>query len=367
MIVFRRLVQLVDSYIDPRRLVGSNLRAYLSPLNLAILASVAFSYFIFGKAGLLLATPDSGSAALWLPAGICLAAVLLRGNRVWPGIFAGAFLVGISSGGSILGTLGMALDSTLEALTGAYLVNRFANGINAFYRPKDLLRFVFLAGVLPTAFCATIGVRLLYRGGFAGWTDYWLAWSVWWVGDLLGIIIATPFLVLLLGRRHHSLSLAEHFELTLLMAGLAVVCVLIFGPPTVAWIPRSGLIYLCAPFLVWSALRFCPLEAAGATLIVSGFALWGSLHGYGPYGNSTSSQFLIAGYLAVTGAMTMTIAAASAQQKRETENVLGMYHILKEVSDGEINALQGTVEAFRVGLARHGLHGKGRPTDMTKP
>ena len=352
---FREIFDSSDFFFDLCRTGSNKLRPHFAPGNLAILAFVGLSYFIFGKLGLLLATPSHGSSALWLPSGICLAAVLLQGNRVWPGIFIGAFLFGISAGDSIPSSIGIALANILEALGGAYLVNRFAHGISAFYRPKDLLRFVFLAGVLPTALCATMGVHLLYRGGFTGWTDFWLAWSVWWVGDMLGIIIATPFLVLLLGRRHHSLGLAEYFELTVLLTGLAVVCVLIFGPPAVSWIPRIGLIYLCAPFLVWSALRFCPLEAAGATLIVSGFALWGSVHGYGPYGNSTVARFLIAGYLAVTGATTMTIAAASAQQRRETENVLGMYHILKEVKDGEVRALQGTVEAFRVELAKHGL------------
>jgi len=364
--LFRKPAQPDDSVLARRQSIGNRLVVYLSPVNLAILASVALSYFIFGKVGLLLATADPGSAALWLPSGICLAAVLLRGNRVWPGIFVGAFLVAISSAGSILSSVGMALDSTFEALAGAYLVNRFAHGINAFYRPKDLLRFVLLAGVLSTALCAAIGVRLLYRGGFASWTDFLLAWSVWWVGDMLGTIIATPFLVLLLGRRRHSLGLAEQFELAILLNGLAVVCVLIFGPSTPAWVPRTGLIYLCAPFLVWSGLRFCPLEAAGTTLIVSGFALWGSLHGYGPYGGSTSTPILIGGYLAVTGATTLTIAAASAQQKRETEDVLAMYHILKEEKDGEINALQARVKTFQVELAKYGLHGKGRPTGGAK-
>jgi len=344
-----------DLLQDLRRTVSDKLRPHLAPANVSILALVGLSYLLFGKLGLLLAAPNPGSSALWLPSGTCLAAVLLGGYRMWPGIFVGAFLFGLSAGDSIPTSMGIALANTLEALEAAYLVNRFARGIGAFYKPGNFLRFIFVGGVLPTALCAAIAVPLLYRGGFASWTDFWLAWSVWWVGDMLGIIIATPFLVLLFGRRHHSLGLTETFELTVLLTGLAVVCVLIFGPSPLPWIPRTGLIYLCAPFLVWSALRFCPLEAAGATLLVSGFALWGSLHGYGPYGNSAFARFLVAGYLVVTGATTMTIAAATAQQKRETEEVLGMYHILKEVKDGEVRALQGAVEAFRGKLAKHGL------------
>lgn len=352
---FRKPFHPTDSFLGLRRSIANEASALLAPRNLAIITSVAISYVIFGKLGLLLAIPSPGSAALWLPSGICLAAVLLRGNRVWPGIFLGEFLMGLSLGGSIPRLLVIGAVNTSEALLAAYLINKIARGVEAFYNPGDFLRFVFFGAALPTALCATIGVHFLYVGSFSTWHDFWVAWSVWWVGDVLGMIIATPFLVLLFGPRHHSLGLPEQFELTALLAGLGVVCVLIFGPHTLAWVPRSGLIYLCAPFLVWSALRFCPLEAAGATLMVSGFALWGCVNGFGPYGNTASASFFIAGYLAVTGATTMTIAAASAQQKTETENVLGMYHVLKELKDGEVRALQGTVEAFRVRLAKHGL------------
>ena len=353
--LFRKFSHPRDFFLAVRRIVASEMRALIVPGNLAIIAALATSYVIFGKLGLLLAIPSPGSAALWLPSGICLAAVLLRGNRVWPGIYLGEFLLGLSLGGSIPRLVVIAAVNTLEPLLAAYLVNKIAHGIDAFFKPGDFLRFVFFGATLPSALCATIGVHFLYRGGFSSWHDFWVAWSVWWVGDVLGTIIATPFLVLLFGRRHHSLGLPEQLELTALLAGLGVVCILIFGPPALPWIPRTGLIYLCAPFLVWSALRFCPLEAAGATLMVSGFALWGSVNGFGPYGNTANASFFIAGYLAVTGATTMTIAAASAQQKMETENVLGLYHLLKEVKDGEVRALQGTVEAFRVRLAKHGL------------
>jgi len=355
MIPFRKLFHSSDFFLGLRQTLADHLRAILAPGNLAIIAAVAISYVIFGKLGLLLAIPSPGSAALWLPSGICLAAVLLRGNRVWPGIYLGEFLLGLTLGGSIPRLVVIAAVNTLEPLLAAYLVNKIAHGTNAFFKPGDFLRFAFFGATLPAALCATIGVHFLYRGGFSSWHDFLLAWSVWWVGDVLGTIIATPFLVLLFGRRHHSLSLAEQMELTVLLTGLSVVCLLIFGPHTLTWIPRSGLIYLCAPFLVWSALRFCPLEAAGATLIVSGFALWGSVNGFGPYGNTTTASFFIAGYLAVTGATTMAIAAASAEQKRETEDVLGMYHLLKEVKDGEVRALQGTLDAFRSRLAKHGL------------
>jgi hypothetical protein len=109
---------------------------------------------------------------------------------------------------------------------------------------------------------------------------------------------------------------------------------------------------LCAPFLVWSALRFCPLEAAGATLVMGGFAMWGSLHGLGPFENATGLPLFVGAFMAVGTASTLTVAAACAEQKSATKDVLGMYCVLKDVKEGEIRVLQDTVEALQLELAR---------------
>jgi integral membrane sensor domain MASE1 len=312
------------------------LAGYLVPSRLGTIAVLALSYFLAGELGLQLAIPDPGATAVWLPAGISLAAILLRGNRVWPGIFIGAFVVNATAGMHVLSSMGIALGSTLEALLAAYLVNKFAQGTSAFLSSQDVLRFVFFAGTLATALCATFGVCILCEGGIAKWTDFATLWRIWWVGDMLGTLMLTPFLVLLLGHGHHSMGLTELFEATVLLTGLSIVCVLNFGPPVVHWIPRSGLHYLCLPFLAWAAIRFCPLEAAGATLVLGGFAMWGSLHGYGLFANTAGLPFSGVGYVAVVIATTLTIAAALAQQRKYLGDVLRTYYILKEKYETEI-------------------------------
>jgi integral membrane sensor domain MASE1 len=334
------------------------MRAF-APHNVSLFAILSISYFVTGKFGAQLATLNPDATALWLPAGISLAAFLLKGNRAWPGIFAGAFLINATTHGpaSIPVALGMALGNTLQAFIGAYLVNKFAHGTNAFFRARDVLGFLFLGGMLPCTLSATFGVGLLCRAGFASWDAFWQVWSLWWVGDVLGAVLLAPFLVLLLGHKHHSLDLPELLEITALLTGLSIVCVANFGPINAEWMPKSGFIYLCFPFLVWAALRFCPLEAAGATLLVSGFALWGSLHGFGLYANTASAPFSVFTYLAVASLMTMMAAAANVQQKQTSEEVLGMYYSLKETKDGEIRELRDTVEALQLELADIAVRG----------
>ncbi len=334
------------------RSLGSKLGPYFEPGNLATIAFVAFIYFVVGKIGLRPATPNHSVTAIWLPAGISLAALLLRGHRAWPGIYLGAALLSVAITGSFLFSLPLALGNTLTALLATYLINKYAHGKSAFFKAPDALRFVFFGAMLAPALGAIWGVSFLCLGGFAKLTDLPSLWFVWWVGDMLGVLFVTPFLVLLLGHKHRFFGLAEPLEITALIAGLSIMCVLNFGHQPISWIPGNGLLFLCAPFLVWSALRFCPLEAAGATLVMGGFAMWGSLHGLGPFENATGLPLFVGAFMAVGTASTLTVAAACAEQKSATKDVLGMYCVLKDVKEGEIRVLQDTVEALQLELAR---------------
>src|SRR6267378_1972705 len=89
---------------------------------------VAAVYFGTAKLGLTLAFANASATAIWPPAGIALAALLLLGYRAWPGIFLGAFLANITTQGSIPVVAGISAGNTLEALLGAALLRKFAGG-----------------------------------------------------------------------------------------------------------------------------------------------------------------------------------------------------------------------------------------------
>src|SRR5688572_2088302 len=116
---------------------------------------LALIYFGAGKLGLALAFINPSATPVWAPTGIALAAFLILGNRVWPGILVGAFFVNLTTSGSLPASIIIAIGNMLEGLVGAYLVNQFANGREAFNRGKDIFRFVILAGLLSTTVSAT--------------------------------------------------------------------------------------------------------------------------------------------------------------------------------------------------------------------
>ena len=117
-------------------------------------------YFVAGKLGLQLAFLNASASPVWPPAGIALAALLVLGYRVWPGIFIGAFFVNLLTAGNILTSLSIAGGNTLEAVCGAWLVNRFASGSHVFDRPQDVFKFA-LAAILSTTVSPAIGVTSL--------------------------------------------------------------------------------------------------------------------------------------------------------------------------------------------------------------
>jgi integral membrane sensor domain MASE1 len=340
-----------ESFPELHRSLANWLSPYLAPGNLVAVAILGSSYSIVGKFAARWACPNPSVTAIWVPVGIALAAFLLRGNRVWPGVFIGAFFLSITMARPIPISMGLALGNTIGPLVGASLVNNYAGGISAFFKARDFLRFIFFAALIAPTVCASFGASLLCLGGVAPLRDFSMLWFDWWVGDMLGVLFVTPFLVLLLGHRHHSLGLAEPFEIAALITGVIIVCVLNFSPRPMHLIPGNGELFLCAPFLIWAALRFCPLEAAGATLTMGGLAMWGSLYGIGHL-NTFGLPLFVGGLMGLGTAMTMTVAAASAEQKRATKDVLGMYCVLRDRKENEIRVLQDTVEALQAELAR---------------
>src|ERR1700756_1814071 len=132
-----------------------------------LLAALTLVYFAAGKLGLSFATLHSSASAVWPPTGIALAAFLLFGNRVWPAIFVGAFLVNVTTAGSVLTSVGIGAGNTLEGMVGAFLVNRFAAGGVCFERTRDVFKFAALAAIAATTISATVGVCTLSLGGYA--------------------------------------------------------------------------------------------------------------------------------------------------------------------------------------------------------
>src|SRR5213082_3012617 len=143
-------------------------RRFRTLLSAVVLAG---GYFIAGKLSLKLAFLHASASPVWPPAGIALAALLFFGFRLWPAIFIGAFLVNLTTPGNIFTSFGIATGNTLEAVIGAWLIQRFAGGLRVFDRAYDVFKFALVVA-LSTLVSPSIGLTGLALGGFAACANY---------------------------------------------------------------------------------------------------------------------------------------------------------------------------------------------------
>jgi signal transduction histidine kinase len=283
------------------------------------LALLVAAYFAAGKLGLSFALVHPSATPVWAPTGIALAALLSFGYGAWPAIFAGAFLVNVTTAGSVFTSFGIAAGNTLEAVSGAYLVNRFAGGWEAFGRAQDTFKFT-LAGGLSTAVSATIGVGTLVLGGAAPAASFGPIWLTWWLGDMGGCLVVTPLLILWSHGPWRHWTRARAFEAAVMLACLVAIGLLVFGQMLPADL-RFPLKFMCLPPLIWAAFRFDGRVASFALLVLSSLAVWGTVGGAQSAGGETlnESLALLQVFLAVTAVTTLALAALVGEQRRREE------------------------------------------------
>src|SRR3954466_5566904 len=170
---------------------------------LPLLAAIALLYFVVAKLSLRLAFVNASASSIWPATGVALAALLLLGYRVWPAIFAGAFLVNILTAGNFFTSLCLATGNTLEALCAAWLVTRLAGGVAAFDRAQDVFKFA-ISAVFSSLISPTIGVTALTVAGFADWANYQAIFLTWWMADAIGALVVTPLIILWSQERRWS-------------------------------------------------------------------------------------------------------------------------------------------------------------------
>ena len=285
---------------------------------LPAIGALALIYFVAGKLALRLAFLHASASPVWPPAGIALAALLVLGFRVWPAIFVGAFLVNLTTLGNILTSLGIASGNTLEALCGAWLVNRFAGGARVFGRPQDVFKFA-LAALVSTTVSPTFGVSSLAVGGFAQWSSYWPIWLTWWLGDASGVLVIAPLLLLWsVPATQRTWNQKQVLEVSVLLLLLVVLAETVFG----GWLPISArnypISFICGPIVIWTAFRFTPRETATGIFILSAIAIWGTLHGFGPFilQSENQSLLMLQSWTAALTITAMAIAAAITERNR---------------------------------------------------
>ncbi len=290
--------------------------------NAFYIAGVAIAYLIAARIGLSLAFTHGSISPVWPPTGLSLAALLLLGRSVWPGVFLGAFAANsLFTGAADASVMGIAIGNTLEALLGAWLYRRFIGPHLHFEKPAEVVSFAAIVATLSSIISATVGLLSLWLVDPSVGSRLGLLWSTWWLGDWAGAVVVTPFLLSTgqaLHRRWRRKHAVEAFALVTLFIAASEM---IFGG--VGWMqplpPNYPLPYLVLSFLVWAALRFDQVGVSVASGILSVVAISGTINGFGPFIGRTQDQSLLAlqVFIAIT-TITGQILASAVRQIRRT-------------------------------------------------
>ncbi|MGE3759752.1 MAG: CHASE domain-containing protein, partial [Pseudobdellovibrionaceae bacterium] len=249
----------------------------------------ALIYLTLGKFGLTLATFHVSASPVWPASGFAVAILGIFGLHYFPAIFIGAFFTNFFIATPALTSLGIATGNTVEALAGAWIVLYFLDQFKGFPEYKGV--FAFTIGSTFSAFLsAGIGAFTLNYSGKVDVSSFVTVFTTWWTGDVLGILVFSPFLFSLVRDR-------EEFHKTL-RTRLVPFCLLIaFVILISCWVffvkQKIVAAYIIYPMLLVPAAFLGRTEIRIMTLIVALVSILGTYQGLGPFHHSTLNENLV--------------------------------------------------------------------------
>jgi PAS domain S-box-containing protein len=294
----------------------------------AKLIGVAALYITVATLSLRFASINPSATPIWPPTGLALGLILLMGYRIWPAILLGAVVANYPTTGWL--SLAIGCGNTLEALVGAWLLRRFAGGVEAFRTPPGVAKFAVIMGGLATPISATIGVIALALGGRVTESAFPVVWMTWWLGDLAGALVVAPALVLwVIEPPQLKRPFRPLIESVAIAALATAVGFLAFGPGAGDIAAEVWPILTLLP-LLWGALRGGERDTASAVVILSGFAVWGIAVGAGPFIRPTlnASFLLLVAFMVSIALPSLALSTGIASRSRALAASEETYHQL---------------------------------------
>jgi diguanylate cyclase (GGDEF)-like protein len=304
---------------ERRRTLPDRRRRRATPL---LLATLGVAYVALSAAVWQLSDPTETSAPWWPAAGLTLGVLCRVRRRDWPAvlavIFAAEVIADLIQGVPLLTGLGWAVADTVEPLLGALALGwAFRGRMPNIESPGNVLRFFAVALLAGTPLASLIGGAtraLTYDVAFLE------AWRVWYVGDVLGILVVAPVVLYF-----PQIRAAFDPRIGGMLAATALLVAAVFRLEVL----RS---YLIGPALVLIAIGRGAPAAIPAILLTATVGYVFSADGHGPFALSAGDTEALLGLQTFTAVQTLTVflvvalrsqlLTARAQAERLTEEQL---------------------------------------------
>jgi PAS domain S-box-containing protein len=279
---------------------------------------VASMSYLAAKLGTTVVIRPQVDWPLW-PANILVVCALLPlSRRLWPILIAAALVafavynlqIGISTRSIIF----FQLSDIAEILTATLGLSYCFGGVPQLDSVKALAKYslfaVFLAPFVGAFFSA-----FTTRG------EYWTSWRIAFLSQALGYLTLMPAILGWVSKRSDWLhpSLVRSLEALALLAGLVVLGYFSFVSPSTIVAP----VLTVVPLLLWAALRFGTTGVSSLTIVLAFLAIWGAVHGSGPFIGPESAQNVpsIQVFLLFVAAPFMVLAVVVEEHKKSQRDL----------------------------------------------
>ena len=194
-------------------------------LDVKIIA-VALLYYFAARLGYFFAFENTTALPTWPPSGIAFALIILLGRQTWPGITIGSLVANVMAYWNnpelppqtiiIISSL-IAVCNTLEAVVGNYLVKHWIKSDYPFRSTKNAYRFLFVS-LFMCCIGACLGSAGLYINGVINASDMLRTSFSWWVGNVVGILLFTPFILACAEKMVLKISTKKFMEIGIFFA-----------------------------------------------------------------------------------------------------------------------------------------------------
>ena len=207
---------------------------------------------------------------------------------------------------------------------------------------RDAILFVLIAVVLVPFGTAFWGASFTVSYGFG--THYWIEWRNLGVSNAVTTVVLIPAFLLgahhLFVRRPRALSPRRVLEAALVGACMVALGIFVFDKTPAGANTSPALLYTPIPLLIWAALRFGLGGISVSMLIITFLAIWGTMHGHGPFlaqtpaENATALQL----FLLVTATPLMLLAVVIEEERRTEHALRQSYEQNQDLGGRLINA-----------------------------
>jgi PAS domain S-box-containing protein len=199
-------------------------------------ALLSLLFFAVARLGLWASLGPGETSAVWPPSGFALAALLGWGPGALPGLVLGSWVNdavnsqanGVPWGNAVFYGALLTGAGTSQWLIVRALVGNWSR-LLALPGPQLVLRFaasVLVGGLLAPS----LGVPVLLASAQLARPDVASAWLTWWMGDVNGMLLFTPLLLMLLNRgMRRQYEFNQAFPALTMGLGLTLVSVYLVG------------------------------------------------------------------------------------------------------------------------------------------